>query len=384
MIDFKKIFYMGVLLLSAAFLFVGNRIASDNNLDFLSEIEPLPIFSAVITDIVGRTEETQEFGPDFSVTSIFIDFYARITSRGDLHGETVFAEFNASGFLEIDEREVEVGDRVLLLYNEHMGTYIFMEYQRLNHIIALAAVFFVLVVTFGRSKGFNSVVALGFICMSIFLVFIPAILSGHNVYILTAIICTYAIISTLLIAIGPNKKATGAICGCLGGVIFAGLLMFVMDGLMHLTGFVDHETRSLLHIPTEYPINIRAIIFAGVVIGSTGAIMDVAMSISSSLWEVRRAGTTGFRTLFRAGIEIGKDILGTMLNTLVLAYIGSSLSVLLLITAHATSALELFNMEMIIVEFLRALVGSFGMFLTIPLTAAVCGWLYSRNHALRV
>jgi uncharacterized membrane protein len=105
--------------------------------------------------------------------------------------------------------------------------------------------------------------------------------------------------------------------------------------------------------------------------------MDVAMSISSSLWEVREAGGEyDFRSIFKSGVNIGKDILGTMLNTLILAYIGSSLSFILLITVHTHSLTALFNLEMIIVEFLRALVGSFGMLLTIPLTAAICGWLY--------
>ena len=104
------------------------------------------------------------------------------------------------------------------------------------------------------------------------------------------------------------------------------------------------------------------------------------MSISSSLWEVQLAGgTSNFQGLFFAGINVGKDILGTMLNTLILAYIGSSLSAILLIVAHTTSYMVLLNSEMIIVEFLRALTGSFGMFLTIPLTAAICGWMYPKD-----
>ena len=160
--------------------------------------------------------------------------------------------------------------------------------------------------------------------------------------------------------------------------LLAGLLMVLMDNLLGLTGAVNHEATALLNLPIENPLDLRAIIFAGVIFGAVGAIMDVAMSIASALWEVREAGgVSDFRSLMKSGITIGQDTLGTMLNTLILAYIGSSLSIILLITANTTSFMELFNMEMIIVELLRALIGSFGMLLSIPLTAAICGWLFS-------
>ncbi|MCL2573039.1 MAG: YibE/F family protein [Defluviitaleaceae bacterium] len=378
MINFNRLFYIGILLFSVAFLFIGNRIASQNM--FEPEFEPMPVYSAVVIEITERDEEQLDFGWGYYVTSLRIFFDAQITS-GELLDEIVHAEFHEISMMELPLKEVEEGDKVLLIYHEHIGTFFFMDYVRINYIWILGGIFFVLIVIFGRKKGFNSIIALGFVCMAIFVVFIPAILSGMNIYIMAAIICAYSIVATLLIVIGPNKKATSAMLGCLGGVVFAGILMMSMDSIMHLTGLVDSEARSLLNIPLENSINIRAIIFAGVIIGSTGAIMDVAMSISSSLWELRQADiASDFRSLFRSGIEIGKDILGTMLNTLILAYIGSSLSVILLLTANATSFVDLFNREMIIVEFLRALVGSFGMFLTIPLTAAICGWLYMRNE----
>ena len=124
--------------------------------------------------------------------------------------------------------------------------------------------------------------------MAIFYVFIPAILAGRNIYIATIIVCLYAILSTLLTVVGPNKKALASIVGCLSGVLLAGLLMLALDTFLNLTGFVDHEMQFLTML--ENPLDLRAIIFAGVTIGAVGAIMDVAMSISSSLWELRRAG----------------------------------------------------------------------------------------------
>ena len=340
------------------------------------ETEPAPVYSAVVTEITDRIEETFELSFDYSLTVINIFFDARLSN-----GEEVSVTQSFSSLFDVGTREVEAGDRILVIH-QYGNFYDFMDYERINYIIFLGVVFFIAIVLFGRQKGFNSIVALLFTCTAIFMVFIPSILSGHNIYILTAIISGYSIISTLFIVVGPHKKAVSAMLGCLGGVLFAGIIMYGMDIVMNLTGFVDSESSSLLNLPVE--INLRAIIFAGVVIGSTGAIMDVAMSISSSLWEVgQMKEKTSFKDIFKSGMEIGKDILGTMLNTLILAYIGSSISTILLLTAHSTSIIELINMEMIIVEFLRAFVGSFGMFLTVPLTAGICGYLYSKSPSRR-
>ncbi|MCL2837682.1 MAG: YibE/F family protein [Oscillospiraceae bacterium] len=373
----SRLFYIGVLAFAALFLFVGNRIAS-GVLDFSEQIDDFTVFSAVVTSVTGRTEDAIDMGY-FTSTDITITFNARITN-GARRGETVQAQHTISGFLDLPEAEVEAGDRVVLGYDDFSGTFFFMTHQRINSVLILGFIFLLLMILFGRKKGFNSIVALGFICMAIFMVFVPAILSGRNIYIATFVTVIYSIVTTLLIVIGPNKKAISAMLGCLGGVLFAAILMAAMNGIVQLTGFIDHETRSLIMLNPENPINLQAIIFAGVIIGSAGAIMDVAMSIASSLWEVKLAGVkSDFRSIFKSGIEIGKDILGTMLNTLILAYIGSSITVILLITAHSASFAGLFNTEMIIVELLRALVGSFGMFLTLPLTAAICGALYTRK-----
>ena len=108
--------------------------------------------------------------------------------------------------------------------------------------------------------------------------------------------------------------------------------------------------------------------------------MDVAMSISSALWELReKAGLIKFETLFRSGINIGRDIFGTMANTLILAYIGTSLSVVILLGVYSNSLLDLLNSEMIIAEILKALAGSFGILFAMPLTAFFCAVFYLRQ-----
>jgi len=374
----NKLFHIVVIFLSVLFIFVGNRVASAGlDLGFTNnalEYGGQSFYSARIIRIVNRTE-VDSFG--FINTRIVFD--AQITS-GVKRGYEVTATQLLSNFFIIEEPYVQAGNRVLLVYDDFNEEYFFTDFVRIDSVVALGAVFLALVILFGRTKGVNAIVALILTCLAVFLVFIPAILAGRNIYAATIIVCLFSIISTLLIVIGPNKKSMSAIFGCLGGVILAGILMIIINPILTLTGVVDHESQALLMLPTQNPINLQAIIFAGVILGAVGAIMDVAMTIASSLWEVFEVGTEAdFRSLVKSGINIGRDVLGTMLNTLILAYIGSSLSLLLVIVTTTPSYMQLFNMELITIELMRALVGAFGMFLTIPLTAIICGVLYVRG-----
>jgi uncharacterized membrane protein len=154
-----------------------------------------------------------------------------------------------------------------------------------------------------------------------------------------------------------------------------------MNKILALTGIVDEESIYLTFIETETPIDLKAIIFAAIIIGALGAIMDVAMSTASSLWEVRdKADSVSFEALFKSGMNIGRDVMGTMTNTLILAYIGSSLSVVLLLSVYSTSLLYLLNREMIVIEILQALIGSFGLLLTLPLTSFICAVIYVKDN----
>ena len=367
-----------ILVLSVLFLIVGNFLATR---DFQREEDPFAAtyYTGVITEILRRDETETEMGAGFFAVNTEIEFLVRIT-RGERRGEIITAHQFLSTMWLTDEAEVEAGNRVILFYDEFGERFFFANLVRINSIAVLGAVFLVLVILFARRKGFNAIIALMLTCFAIFVVFIPAILAGRNIYVATIIVCVYAVVTGLLLVCGVNKKAFSAMLGCLGGVFAASVLMLFMDNILSLTGIFDEETQILIFMLTDNPINARAIVFAGVVLGAVGAIMDVAMSMSSSLWELRQAGgVNDFSSLIKSGVSIGRDILGTMLNTLVLAYIGSSLSLILLITANATNMMDLLNMELIIVEFLRALVGSMGMLLTIPLTAAVCGWLYGAD-----
>jgi len=266
-----------------------------------------------------------------------------------------------------------------LLINSNDKWY-FNGYYRINKIIVLIIIFSLCLLIFGGKKGFNTILSLGFTCTAIFAVFIPAILSGKNIYLMSILVCVYTMIMTPLIVMGYNKKSFAAIAGCTGGVMIAGIITIIMDKLLYLTGVVDEHSRYLINLPGDVNLDLKAIIFAGIIIGAMGAVMDVAISIASSLWEVKeKAKIIKFKELFRSGITIGRDIMGSMADTLILAYIGSSLTVVLVLSVFSGSMLGLFNSEMISVEILQALAGSFGILFAMPLTALFCSFIYLRE-----
>jgi len=366
--------YLGIIAFAILFIFFGNRIASTGLTVF--DYDDTTMFAeARITRIVEEVDE------GFSGTSVV--FEAQIT-RGENRGETVTGMKILGGHYADTGIELTQGDNIVMTAFEPDYEWFFIDFARVNSMIFLGVAFVILLLFFGRTKGLSALLSLGFTCAAIFVVFIPSILSGKNIYISTIIVCVFSIVVTLFLLNGINKKSIAAVVGCLGGVLAAGVLTLIMSNVLVLTGMVDSDSRLLLLLPTENPVDLKAIIFAGIIIGASGAVMDVAVSISSALWELKRkARKLSFRSLFDSGINIGKDIMGSMTNTLVLAYIGSSLSVILILVVFVDSLTELLNMELVMVEILQAIVGSMGILLTMPLTALVCAFLFTRRKPKR-
>jgi len=372
--------YLITIAAAILLLIIGNKALSGNMAKI--DYEPNEVVRAEVLNAGERIKQNFDFIEDFDDYESFsqimpgdkILFDARITS-GPRKGETVTAEQTFSAQLIDRSKDVEKGDKVLLI-NNNIGWY-FNGYARINHLIILGLIFALCLLLFGGKKGFNTILSLSFTCIAIFTVFIPAILSGHNIYLMALLVCAYVSAMVPLIVMGYNKKSLSAILGCIAGVIAAGLITLIMNKVMLLTGIADEYSRYLIRLPGDIQLDLKAIIFAGIIIGAMGAIMDVSISISSALWEIKeKVVTIKFKELFRSGINIGRDIMGTMADTLILAYIGSSLTLVLLLSVTSRSLLELFNSEMIAVEILQALAGSLGILFAMPLTALFCSVIY--------
>lgn len=366
------------LLVSIIMIIVGNRMVT-KDLQLFEEGDSAAA-KAEIVKVIGEEVQDYSLGGEAFVNRAII-FDCKILT-GEKKGELI----TASQILDesyASMKEIALGDNVII-YNypseEFQTEWVFGDYARINIIVWLAIVFFMLLVFLGGRKGINTILSLLLTGLAVFAVFIPSVLNGYNIYVTSLLTCIYTIVMTLLLVNGISKKTLATICGCVFGVIVAALLTVGMDGFLHLTGYVDEHSIYLQMLNVENPIDLKAVIFGSIVIGAMGAVMDVAMDISSSLYEIQQhMETISFGKLVRSGLAIGRDIMGTMSNTLVLAYIGSSFSSVLLLITYTSSLTELMNRERIIVEILQALVGSTAILLTIPLTAVMCGILYTKK-----
>lgn len=263
------------------------------------------------------------------------------------------------------------GDRIIL--SEEGGAIYIEGFQRDDVCWWLIGIFVALILWMGGRKGILAFVSLLLKGSLLLFVFIPLIKQGFSPILGASVFCILATFLTISLVSGWNLKTLAACSGTVGGVVFAGLLGAWAVSAAHLSGLLEPEVESL-HF--QFPaLKIGEMIAAGVLIGALGAAMDVAISVASALYEVHLAAPDkGMKELFRIGMNIGQDVMGTMVNTLILAYAGSSLPTIILISQ--ISADYLLNMELMVKEIILAVVGSIGLILTIPLTAVLSAYLF--------
>ena len=360
-----------LLILAAYAYIVGDGTIFKGN----SDGETLKARVIRVTDV----KSTSVNGESEIVT---VTFKAQVLG-GERRGKTVDVIQEIDKTYAFSPRQVEQNDKILIEgFTEGSETFFYFgDYVRITPLIWLLVIFCVLIVAFSKMQGLKTIISLGFTCLAVFCVLIPAILNGHNVYFWSILVCVYITVMTLLIISGYNQKALCAGIGCVSGVMCSGLVVLISDKFLNMTGLLEEESVYLYQLYPDNPIDLKAIIFAMITVGALGAVMDVSMSISSALSELRiKSPDIRPKELMKSGFTIGRDMLGTMANTLVLAYIGSSLTSVLLLVAYNSSLGQVINKEMIIAEILQALAGSMGMLLTLPLTSAVCAVIYCKKE----
>ncbi|HAS92073.1 MAG TPA: YibE/F family protein [Clostridiales bacterium] len=373
----ENVIYILTLLLSILFIIIGYNI---NNPEFVEQEYNKSYRARVLS--VGEVISEELDYEDYSTTTV--TFKAEITND-ELKGSIVEAYQYIDDIVAVNPKIVEEGDKIIissLISRTGEGEdWTFLEYDRNTFLWGLLLGFLALIVLFGKRKGINTIISLIFTCLAIFMVFIPSIIKGKNIYISSIIVSIYIIFMTLLLLNGANKKTFCAIVGNLGGLLISGLLAFIISDKLHLTGLIDDDSIFLLMINPETPIDLKAILWAGIVIGSLGAVMDVSMTIASAMNELsENMYQKSFKTMLKSGFNIGQDAIGTMTNTLILAYIGSSLSVVLILMVHYKDTLLLFNLEMIVFEIIQAIIGSMGILFAIPITSVFSAYIYNRDN----
>lgn len=274
---------------------------------------------------------------------------------------------------------VEPGNKVLIEAevdgDELVSAYI-ADHIRDTFTYLLIGLFALLVLLIGGKSGLRSLFSLFVTLILVAQVFLPLLLRGYQPLLLAVLLSVLAIVITMVVVAGVNRKALAAIIGTASGVLIAGILALVFGNLTKLTGLSHEEMQMLMYIPQGVNFDYKGLLFAGIMIGALGALMDVGMSVASSVFEVKRVspGITLWE-LFRSGMNVGRDVMGTMTNTLILAYLGSSTPLLLLFYAYQVPLQRILNLDTISAELVRAFSGSIGLVAAIPLTALVAAWL---------
>lgn len=244
----------------------------------------------------------------------------------------------------------------------------------------IIGLFVLIILLIGQKQGMKALASLIATIVLIFFVYIPGTLKGFPPILLSILISIVAIALTLFIISGRHKKTWVAVMGTASGVVIAGILAIIFGEIGQVTGLGSETSISLAYIPQFRWLNYKGILFGTIIIGSIGAIMDVALSIASSMWEIWEINPQlPAKKLIQSGMTIGRDIMGSMSNTLILAYVGTSIHLIILFMVYNITFTEIMNYDSVSSEILRAMAGSIGLMFTIPATVWISALVYLKQ-----
>ena len=340
-------------------------------------VEPLTEKSDYMVDTKARVMET--YGVKEIVTGTVTDKVQEVKIEiieGDYIGEEFVTNYVLTYDIagKIQAYELDVGDKVLVQLTEDQDGNIVATVQdvaREKYIIATFIIFLLSVVLVGGKQGVKAVLGLFATIVIIYLVLIKGVFTGKDAVIYSIASIVLTIVATFLIIGGWNKKILTAALGTIGGVLSAGIMALIFSKLAKMTGASEDAIQLTINI-ANINFEFRELLFSGIIISALGACMDVGMSIASSLDEIKMKNPEiTWQELFKSGMNIGRDVIGTMTNTLILAYVGGSLTLILLFMASNLSVLEILNKETIAEQVISALAGSMGVVYTVPITSFV-------------
>lgn len=263
-------------------------------------------------------------------------------------------------------------------------TYLIAGVNRSSALWLLFAIFIFMSILVGSKKGLLSLFAMGVSFLVLFFVIIPSIQQGNDPTFSTILGSLIIIPVTFYLSHGFDKKTSVAVLGTLIAIVITGILSYLFVNLTQLTGMIDEET-MMLQARNESVMNLKGLLLAGIIIGALGVLDDITTSqaaVAFQLYDVNNRLT--FWELFRRSTEVGKDHIASMINTLVLAYTGASLPLILLFTTNPRPIVEILNFEMMTAEIVRTLVGSIGLIVAVPITNFIaCLALFSKKNDQR-
>ncbi|MGW1053422.1 YibE/F family protein [Streptomyces sp. NPDC002521] len=279
-------------------------------------------------------------------------------------------------------RQLHQGEKVVVAYEPSAPKdlqYSVADVNRKFPMTLLAGIFAIAVVVVGRLRGVMALVALAVSFLVLTLFILPAILQGSNPLLVAVVGASAIMLIALYMCHGLSARTSVAVLGTLISLSLIGVLGSLFIGWAALTGNTDDNT-GLIH--GLYPsIDMSGLLLAGVIIGSLGVLDDVTVTQTSAVWELHEANPSmGWRGLYRAGIRIGRDHIASVVNTLVLAYAGAALPLLLLFSIAQSGVGTVANSELVAEEIVRTLVGSIGLVASVPVTTALAALVVAADR----
>ena len=299
---------------------------------------------------------------------------------GDHKDEIMTVTNYMSALFNVD---VQQGDRIIVrIMTDENGSYYasVFNYDRGIVLGGFLLIFFILLAALGGKKGLGALAGLLLTLGCIWFILIPCLLRGVPAIPVTIAVSAVAAAAGLIFLNGYSKKTFCAVCGCVGGVLVSGIAAAVVGSLSPMNGFNMQEAENLILYGANQGLKVSGLLVCGVLISALGAVMDVALGIASSVWEMKEQNPdASVGSLFRSGMQIGKDAMGTMANTLILAFAGSSLNMLILVQTYNIPFLQLINTDSIALEVVQSVAGSVGILLTVPLVAFISARLMAHG-----
>jgi uncharacterized membrane protein len=274
----------------------------------------------------------------------------------------------------------KVGMRVVVLQSVAGNSVITSVYSmdRKEVMIGFVVLYLLALCLVGGLQGVKGALGLIFTFGAILFIYLPVVYMGYSPFWTAVFICAITTAVTMYLIGGASEKTVCAVLGTISGVLIAGITATVFSRLSGITGWNVSDIESLLTLYETNDIQVGGLLFSGLLISTLGAVMDVAMSISSAMKEIYDQNHQITRMqLVKAGMRVGRDMMGTDSNTLILAFAGSSISMLIMDYAYHLPYLQIINSNNIGIALMQGLSGSFGIVLSVPATVAFAAWIYT-------
>lgn len=369
--------YMGVIYAAQNTTENNNTVSNENEVE-----EETAIPDENSEDVVSKVSEAKarvvEAGKVKKVVNGSIEDTIQTIKLEILNGEYKGKNFSTDYVLSYDVEgkilayELDEGNKVTVQITEDPDGSISVtveDFQRVGYVYFMFFLLLVAIIAIGGKQGIKAAISLVITILALYYVLIKSIFAGANAIFASIMTSLVVMTLTFVITVGFNKKSLTGMVGSFAGTLAAGILSLIFGNLSKLSGASEEAIQLSLNLKT-IAFNFRDLIFATIVVSSIGACMDIGTAIVNKLEEIRsKSEDSDWKELFKNGMQIGREVIGTMSNTLILVYIGGLIKTILLYKACNMQMSYIMSKEAVSEQMVSAIAGSIGVVCTVPLTA---------------